>query len=135
MNTVLPKVGDKASLSKTLSAEDVRQFAELVDDHNPVHWDKSYARHTRFKEPIAHGMLVASLISAAIATHLPGPGAIYLSQSLQFRAPVYPGQTVTAHVTVTKVRDDRPIVTLDTVCVNDNGETVISGEAVVLVEH
>lgn len=134
MNTVLPKVGDKASLSKTLSAEDVRRFADLVGDHNPVHWDKDYARRTRFKEPIAHGMLVASLISATIATHLPGPGAIYLSQSLQFRAPLYLGQTVTAHVTVTRVRDDKPIVTLDTVCVNDKGETVISGEAVVLVE-
>jgi acyl dehydratase len=126
-------VGDTASLSKTISDDDIRAFAELTGDHNPVHLDDEYAAGTRFGRRIAHGMLGASLISAALANELPGRGTVYLSQSLQFTAPVFPGDTVTARVTVTKVREDKPIVTLDTVCVNQHGEAVVKGEAVVLL--
>ena len=127
------KVGDTATLSKTIRDEDVRAFAELTGDHNPVHLDDEYAAGTRFGRRVAHGMLAASLISAALANELPGRGTVYLSQQLQFTAPVFPGDTVTARVTVSKVREDKPVVTLDTVCTNQRGETVIRGEAVVML--
>jgi 3-hydroxybutyryl-CoA dehydratase len=127
------QVGETASLSKTITDEDIHAFADLVGDHNPVHLDDSYAKGTRFGRRIAHGMLSASLISALLANKLPGEGTVYLSQSLQFVAPVFPGDTVTARVTVTKVREDKPIVTLETVCVNQKDETLIKGEAVVLI--
>ena len=127
------KVGDAATLSKTITDADVRAFAELTGDHNPVHLDDEYAAGTRFGRRVAHGMLAASLISAALANELPGRGTVYLSQQLQFTAPVFPGDTVTARVAVTKVREDKPVVTLDTVCTNQRGETVVRGEAVVLL--
>lgn len=127
------QVGETASLLKTITDEDIHAFADLVGDHNPVHLDDSYAKGTRFGRRIAHGMLSASLISALLANKLPGEGTVYLSQSLQFVAPVFPGDTVTARVTVTKVREDKPIVTLETVCVNQKDETLIKGEAVVLI--
>jgi 3-hydroxybutyryl-CoA dehydratase len=127
------QVGETASLSKTITDDDIHAFADLVGDHNPVHLDDSYAKGTRFGRRIAHGMLSASLISALLANKLPGEGTVYLSQTLQFVAPVFPGDTVTAHVTVSKVREDKPIVTLETVCVNQNDDTLIKGEAVVLI--
>jgi 3-hydroxybutyryl-CoA dehydratase len=129
-----PRIGDSASLAKTISAEDVRMFADAVGDHNPVHFDEGAARATPFGRTVAHGMLGASVISAAIGTRLPGAGSIYVSQTLKFRAPVFPGDTVTATVTVTAVRDDRPLYTLETVCRNQDGKRVITGEAVVLWE-
>ncbi|HEX8475912.1 MAG TPA: MaoC family dehydratase [Pyrinomonadaceae bacterium] len=129
------QVGDTATMSKTITDEDIRVFAYLTGDHNPVHLDDEYAAGTRFGRRIAHGMLSASLISALLANELPGRGTVYLSQSLQFVAPVYPGDTVTARVTVTKIRDDKPIATLETVCFNHRGEQLIRGEAVVLVEE
>lgn len=127
------KVGDTASLSKTITDEDIQTFADLTSDHNPVHLDDEFAQTTRFGRRVAHGMLSASLISAALANQLPGRGTVYLSQTLQFVAPVYPDDTVTARVTVAKVREDKPIVTLETVCTNQNGETLIKGEAVVML--
>jgi 3-hydroxybutyryl-CoA dehydratase len=128
------KIGDTASISRRVTNADVRAFAELTGDLNPVHLDEAFARQTRFGRRIAHGMFGASLISAVLGTELPGSGAIYLSQSLQFLSPVYLDDVVTARVTVTKVREDKSIVTLETVCENQNGERLISGEAVVLVE-
>jgi 3-hydroxybutyryl-CoA dehydratase len=125
-------VGDSAEASKTIADEDIRAFAELTGDFNPVHVDDEYARTTRFGRRIAHGMLGASLISAVIANKLPGRGSVYLSQTLRFTAPVYPGDTVTARVTVRHVREDKPVVTLETVCTNQHGERVVEGEAVVL---
>lgn len=113
---------------------DIRAFAELTGDHNPIHLDDGYAATTRFGQRIAHGMFGASLISAVIGNDLPGTGSIYLGQTLKFLAPVYLGDTVTARVTVTKIRDDKPIVTLECVCENQRGETLTRGEAVVLVE-
>jgi 3-hydroxybutyryl-CoA dehydratase len=127
------KVGDTDSVTKTITDDDIRAFADLTGDHNPVHLDEEFARTTRFGRRIAHGMLSAGLISAVLANKLPGAGAVYLSQSLSFVAPVYPGDTVTARVTVTRVREDKPIVTLETVCTNQRDEPVIRGEAVVLV--
>ncbi|MDX6383258.1 MAG: 3-hydroxybutyryl-CoA dehydratase [Blastocatellia bacterium] len=127
------KVGDTASLTKTITDADIRAFAELSGDRNPIHLDDEYAAHTRFGRRIAHGMLAASLISTVLGTELPGVGTLYLSQNTRFVAPVYPGDTVTARVTVTKIRDDKPIVTLETICENQDGELLIKGEAVVLV--
>jgi len=125
-------VGDSAEVSKTITDEDVRAFAELTGDRNPVHLDEDYASATRFGRRIAHGMLGASLISTVLASELPGRGSVYLSQTLRFTAPVYLGDTVTARVTVTRVREDKPVVTLETVCTNQRGERVVEGEAVVL---
>lgn len=128
------KVGDTSSISRQITDADIRAFAELSGDFNPVHLDDEFARTTRFGRRIAHGMLGASLISTVLGTKLPGQGAIYLSQTLQFLAPIFPGDTVNAKVTVTKIKDGKPIVTLETVCENQRGETLIRGEAVVLVE-
>lgn len=127
------KQGDTASLSKTISDDDIRAFAEVTGDRNPLHLDEKFARQTRFGRRIAHGMLSASLISAVIANELPGQGSIYLGQTLQFVAPVFLGDTVTALVTVSAIREDKPILKLETVCTNQRNEVVIRGEATVLI--
>ena len=126
------RIGDQAEFSKTITDEDVRAFADLTGDHTPVHLDEQYASGTRFKRRVAHGMLTASLISSVLANKLPGQGTVYLSQSLKFVAPVYLDDTVTARVCVIQIRADKPIATLETVCINQHGETLIKGEAVVL---
>jgi 3-hydroxybutyryl-CoA dehydratase len=126
-------VGDSASISKTITDADIAAFAQVTGDHNPLHLDEEYAAKTRFGGRIAHGMLSASLISAVLANELPGEGSVYLSQTLKFVKPVFPGDTVTARVTVIGVRDDKPIITLETICVNQNNEMVVKGEATVMV--
>jgi 3-hydroxybutyryl-CoA dehydratase len=113
----------------------IRAFAELTGDTNPVHLDDAYAAGTRFGRRIAHGMIAAGLISATLANDLPGPGTVYLSQTLQFKAPVYPGDTITTTVEVKGVRADKPIVTLGTECRNQEDVLVLEGEAVVLVHR
>lgn len=127
--------GDKASRTTTITDEMIHAFADLTGDANPVHLDDAYAAGTRFKRRIAHGMIAASLISAALANDLPGPGTVYLSQTLQFKSPVYPGDTLTTTVEVKAVRTDKPIVTLGTVCKNQEDVVVLEGEAVVLVSR
>jgi 3-hydroxybutyryl-CoA dehydratase len=127
------QTGDCASLSKTFSEKDVLTFAEISGDRNPVHIDAAFASSTRFERQLVHGMLTAGLISAVLGMQLPGPGSIYLKQELNFRAPAYFGDTITATVTVTKVREDKPIITLETICTNQDGETVIDGEAVLML--
>ena len=127
------KQGDTASLSKTISDDDIRAFADVTGDRNPLHLDEEFARQTRFGRRIAHGMLSASLISAVIANELPGQGSIYLGQTLQFVVPVFLGDTVTARVTVSTIREDKPILKLETVCTNQRNEVVIRGEATVLI--
>ena len=131
MSTLNP--GDKASRSLTITDQAIQAFADLTGDHNPLHLDDSYAAGTRFGRRIAHGMIAAGLISATLANDLPGPGSVYLSQTLQFKAPVFPGDTVTATVEVKSVRPDKPIVTLSTLCTKQDGTLVIEGEAVILV--
>lgn len=127
------KAGDTASITKTITDDDIRKFADASGDHNPLHLDDEFAKTTRFGRRIAHGMLSASLISAVIAGDLPGEGSIYLAQTLQFVAPVFPDDTVTARVTIVSRREDKPIVKLATVCTNQHGEVVVKGEATVLV--
>ena len=125
--------GDKASRTTPITDEMIRLFADLTGDTNPVHLDEAYAAGTRFGRRIAHGMIAAGLISATLANDLPGPGTVYLSQTLHFKAPVYPGDTITPTVEVKSVRPDKPIVTLITSCKNQSDAVVLTGEAVVLV--
>jgi acyl dehydratase len=125
-------VGDSAEITKTIEQTDIQAFADLTGDHNPVHVDEEFAKTTRFGRRIAHGMLTASLISAVLATKLPGEGSVYLGQTLQFVAPVFAGDEITARVTVKEVREDKPIVKLETICVNQRNEIVVRGEATVL---
>ena len=126
-------VGDSAEITKTIDETDIQAFAEVTGDHNPIHLDETFAKTTRFGRRIAHGMLSASLISAVLANKLPGEGSIYLSQTLQFVAPVFPGDEVTARVIIKEIREDKPIVKLETICLNQRGDIVIRGEATVLV--
>jgi acyl dehydratase len=125
-------IGDSAEITKTIEQSDIDAFARVTGDHNPVHVDEEFAKTTRFGRRIAHGMLTASLISAVLANKLPGEGSVYLGQTLQFVAPVFPGDEITARVTVKEIREDKPIVKLETICMNQRGEVVISGEATVL---
>jgi len=126
-------VGDTAEITRTIAAGDIEAFAEVTGDRNPIHLDDEFAKTTRFGRRIAHGMLSASLISSVLANKLPGEGSVYLGQTLQFVAPVFPGDVITARVTVTEARENRPIVKLETVCVNQHGDTVVRGEATILV--
>ena len=125
--------GEKATRTTPITDEMIRLFADLTGDTNPVHLDEDYAAGTRFGRRIAHGMIAAGLISATLANDLPGPGTVYLSQTLQFKAPVFPGDTITTTVEVKNVRPDKPIVTLITTCKNQSDALVLEGEAVVLI--
>ncbi len=125
--------GQQAAMTRRVTAADVERFAEITGDRNPIHLDADFASTTRFKRRIAHGLLTASYVSAVLGSELPGPGTIYLSQSLTFKAPVYLDDEITAKVTVLKYRPDKQILTLRTECVNQDGVTVMEGQAVCLV--
>jgi 3-hydroxybutyryl-CoA dehydratase len=125
-------VGQSASMGKTITEADILMFAAVSGDTNPVHLNAEYAAGTMFKQRIAHGMLSAGLISAVLGTQLPGPGTIYLGQTLKFRAPVKIGDTVTATVTVASLDAEKKRATLTTVC-TVGGKPVIEGEASVMV--
>ena len=125
-------IGDLASIKKTVTEKEILAFAALSGDVNPIHLDDKYARQTQFKERIAHGMLVASYISTVIGTILPGKDTIYLSQTVQFKAPVKIGDTLTVVAKVVKKRDDKKIITLETTIVNQHHEKVVEGYAVVM---
>jgi len=122
-------VGEEAEFSRTFTQEDVEAFSRLSGDTNPVHLDDSYARHTRFGGRIIHGMLVASLISTVLGTGLPGPGCIYMSQQLSFRAPARVGERLTAKVRVSEWDGTKGRVLLATEVVNEQGVQIIVGEA------
>jgi 3-hydroxybutyryl-CoA dehydratase len=126
-------VGDTAEITKRITAADIEGFAGVTGDYNPIHLDDQFAKTTRFGRRIAHGMLTASLISSVIANKLPGQGSIYLGQNLKFVAPVFLDDEITARVTVKEVREDKPVIKLDTICTNQRDEIVIRGEATVLV--
>ena len=126
-------VGVATETSTLVSAREIELFAEATGDKNPVHLDEEFAATTQFGGRIAHGMLTAGLVSAAIASKLPGPGSIYLGQTLRFTRPVRPGDTVTVRLEVIEVITAKRRVRLATVCTNQNGETVMDGEATVMV--
>jgi len=125
------EVGQTATFAKTITEADIVLFAGASGDNNAVHINEEFAQTTPFKGRIAHGMLTASVISAAIAGRLPGPGTIYLRQNLRFKAPVRPGETVHATVTVKEVMLEKRRVTLNTVC-TVGGHVVIDGDALVM---
>lgn len=127
------QVGDKAARQRTFTDADVHQFADLTGDHNPVHLDAEFAAGTQFKAQIAHGMLVGSLFTGILGEELPGPGSIYMSQNLSFKAPVYLGQEVTATVEVTSIREGKGIVSLDTYVTDQEGKVLVKGDAVLFV--
>jgi 3-hydroxybutyryl-CoA dehydratase len=126
------KPGVSATFEKTVTEADIEMFAKVSGDTNPVHLDQAFAEKTPFKTRIAHGMLSAGFISAVLGTKMPGPGAIYMSQNLRFKAPVKIGDKVTATCTVTEIVAEKRRAVLSTVCkVGDT--TVIEGEAMVMV--
>ena len=126
------KVGDSVQLSKTVKDEDIRIFAEVTGDKNPLHLDDEFASKTIFKRRIAHGILTAALISSVIGNRLPGNGTIYLSQTLNFLAPVYIGDEITAKVEVLQVLKEGKRLRLKTQVINQNGTVVVDGEALVI---
>ncbi|HOO37190.1 MAG TPA: MaoC family dehydratase [Deltaproteobacteria bacterium] len=125
------RTGETQRFAKTISESDVYGYAGITGDLNPAHIDEQYAGNTFFKTRIAHGMLTAGFISAIIGTKLPGPGTIYISQTLNFRAPVRIGDTITAFVEVSEIVTEKNRVRLKTTCVNQDDTLVLDGEAVV----
>ena len=125
-------IGQSASMSKTISEHDVYSFAGITGDFNPAHVDEEYAKGTRFKGRIVHGMLSIGFVSAVIGMRLPGPGTIYLGQEMKFTKPVHFGDSITATVTVSEINREKNIVKLDTVCTNQNGEAVLTGKATIM---
>ena len=126
------KIGDHASVTKTVSETDVYLFAGITGDLNPAHTNEVAASKTMFKTRIAHGMLGAGFISAVLGMYLPGPGTIYMGQELKFTKPVHIGDTVTATATVEEIILEKNRVILDTTFVNQDGEVVIKGKATVM---
>ncbi len=126
------KLGVRASRTKHITSEAIEAFARASGDMNPVHLDESYASTTTFGRRIAHGMLTASLVSAVLGNDLPGPGTVYLSQELKFKAPVYLNDEITATVELIRYREDKRIATFRTTCTNQDGSLVLEGEAVVI---
>ena len=127
----LPAIGTQATLSRTITEDDILLFALVSGDHNPIHLDAEYAEKSLFGKRIAHGFLIGSLISAVLGNDMPGPGSIYLGQTLKFLAPIHIGDTVTVTVKVVALREDKRIITLHTNCTNQQGTLVLSGEATV----
>ena len=122
--------GDVSEFTKTVSESDIYQYAGITGDFNPAHINETYASKTFFKARIAHGMLSAGFISAILGNHLPGPGSVYVKQELNFLAPVYIGDTITARAEVIHVDKKKNRVALSTNCYNQEGTMVIKGEAV-----
>jgi 3-hydroxybutyryl-CoA dehydratase len=116
----------------TVTDEMVKGFAQATDDKNPLHLDEAYAKDTLFKTRIAHGMLQAGILSGILGMEFPGIGTIYLSQSLKFTRPVFIGDTITFHLKVLEVITEKNQLRLETVCTNQKGETILTGEALVM---
>ena len=127
-------IGQSATYTRQVTDADVMSFAKITGDFNPVHVDEAAAAKSRFGGRIAHGMLSAGLVSAAIANRLPGPGAIYLGQTMKFTAPVRIDDTITVTLTVTELLSKNR-VRLSTVCRNQNGDMVLDGEATILMDE
>lgn len=126
------QIGQSAWFRKTVSESDVYLYAGITGDMNPAHIDEVYAAETRFGGRIAHGLLTAGFISAVMATRLPGPGTIYLGQTLKFTAPVRMGDTIKAEVTVQELNTEKNIAKMKTTCTNQDGTLVLEGEATVM---
>lgn len=127
----LPNIGDYEISERVYTEEMVRQFSVLSGDYNPVHLDQQFAAKSIFKKNIVHGILIAGQISALLAEKLPGPGSIYLHQSLNFKSPVYWNDEIVAKVVVTHVKHEKSVIQLYTECKKKSGEIVIDGEAII----
>ena len=125
-----PVVGQKASRTLTLSAEEVKKYAEITGDYNPLHFDEKFAANTPFKNLVVQGGLTTGLLHALVAMDMPGPGTMFLNQNWQFTAPVFIGDTITAEAEVLKVHATKPVTTLKIQVTRQTGETVLEGEAV-----
>ena len=126
-------IGQEASISKIIYEKDIDIFAEVTGDLNPLHIDSKFAKNSIFKRKIAHGFLTASLISSVIGMKLPGPGSIYLSQSLKFLAPVYIGEKIITRVVVKEIIKEKKRIVLDTFCTRDT-DKVLTGQAEIMVQ-
>ena len=124
-------VGQSASIQRAFTTEEVQTFSKMCMDNNPVHLDEEYAKKSIFADRIVYGYLTASLFSGVIGSILPGRGSIYLNQNMNFRKPVYHNELITATCTITHIREDKPIVTLETICRNEKNEIVIDGTALI----
>ncbi len=127
------KIGDSFRTVREVTDELVRAFAEVSGDRNPIHLDEEFAAKTRFGRRIAHGMLSGAFISAVLGNEFSERRIVYMSQTMRFVAPVFIGDTITTTATVTHIREDKPIVTLETTCTNQNGQTTLTGESVVMI--
>ena len=125
------KMGQSAEVVHTVTEKDIQVFGDLSGDYNPLHFNEDWAKTTMFRGRIAHGILTAAFISTAIGMHLPGPGTIYMSQSMRFLGPVRIGDTITARVEVVMLNDEKERITLKTTCTNQEGKVVMDGEALV----
>lgn len=126
------QIGESASLTRTISEADIQLFAALSGDVNPAHLDHEYAKASMFGGVIAHGIFSGALVSTVLGVHLPGPGTIYMGQTLRFTRPVKPGDRLTVTVTAREKFDDKKRVIFDCVCVNQDGKGVVKGEAEVI---
>ncbi len=127
------KLGDKFTTNRIVTDELIRAFAEVSGDYNPIHLDDDFAKTTRFGKRIAHGMLSGAFISAVLGNEFQGMKIVYLSQTMRFTAPVFIGDTVTTTATVTNIREEKGIVTCETVCTNQNGEMLVTGESKIML--
>jgi 3-hydroxybutyryl-CoA dehydratase len=123
-------IGQTATFSRTITETDIMLFAGISGDYNPIHVDKEYARNTFFRERISHGLLTASFFSRLLGMHLPGPGSVYVSQSLFFTKPVYIGDTITTQGEVIALNSEKRLITVKTTCTNQEGIIVLEGEGV-----
>jgi acyl dehydratase len=128
------KVGDVARRTRTVSHRDIELFTEMTGDRNPLHYDEAVAKRTRFGEIVVQGGVTSGLLNAVVAEDLPGPGTGFLQTDWKYTAPVRPGDTITAEVEVTSVREDKPITVLRTTITRDDGTVVLDGTAVVWTE-
>lgn len=127
------KIGDKFSVTKEITDGLIRQFADVSGDYNPIHLDEEFAKTTRFGKRIGHGLLTASFISAVLGYKLNVRKIVYLGQTLKFTHPAFIGDKVTANATVKNIREDKPIVTIETICVNQDGVNLVEGEATIML--
>lgn len=127
------KVGDRFTTSREVTEELIREFAQLSGDHNPIHLDAEFAKKAPFGQRIAHGMLSGAFISAVLGNNFQGKKIVYLSQTMRFTAPTFVGDTITTTAMVTKIREDKNIVTLSTECTKQTGELTLVGEALVMI--
>jgi acyl dehydratase len=127
----VPVVGQKASRTREVTARDIELFTELTGDRNPLHYDEDFAARTRFGGLVVQGGVTSGLLNAVVAEDLPGPGSVFLHVDWSFRAPVRPGDTITAEVEVLEARADKPVTRLATVVTNQAGDVVLDGTALV----